>query len=1144
MPTIAPELIAFIAIAYVFLLFYIAYVGDKQPVSPFLSRNKSIVYSLSLAVYCSSWTFFGAVGSAARDGWEFFAIYLGPIIVFIFGYRFIQRIIILSKQQNITSISDFLSSRFGKNRTVAVWVTLIAVIGSLPYISLQLHAISLGFSTLSTASENLTASPSFWKDTAFYSTILLAFFSIFFGTRHLNATEHHRGMMNAVAFESLVKLLAMLLVGYLAITLVLAQFSFQQITNQPFQLSNIGSSESTFSWLDFGTKLLLSMGAIILLPRQFQVAVVEADDHHQMKTARWLLPIYLLLISIAVIPIALAGLLLLPTGGNADLFVLHLPQNKGFLTLALIAFIGGISAATGMVIVASISISTMVCNDVIMPILIRSHLVSNKRQDLSRIILIIRRISIVLIMLAAYGYLNLSGNNQQLANMGLLSFAAIIQLAPALIAGMYWRRANQNGVNWGLGLGFTIWAYCLLMPNFTSAQTLNALFAQISWLHPHHLFNVPFSSSLTHGVFWSLLVNVSGLVIGSFRFAPSMLDKIQASLFTHAHISSSPNQQFVAKATVKNARVLCENIIGINATQKLLSPYVEYGQLTPKIIQNIERAIAGVIGASSARHIITTQLLGDDVTAEDLFVMMDETTQALQFNQDILQASFENMSQGISVVDKKLRLVAWNSRYQSMFDYPTALLNIGTPIENLIRFSAERGDCGPGDIDQIIERRLSYLRTGNSYTSERERHGVYIKINGNPIPGGGFVTSFTDVTEQKTSAALSEKLQSVTVNKTQFLAAASHDLLQPINAARLFTNSLIDRPDIKQTDNDILLKKIDSSLVNADKLLRALLDISKLDTGVLRPKIRAFSIDDILQELKTELTPLALQKGLSIKFMPSRAMVSSDQTLLRSILQNLISNAIRYTQNGKVLVGCRAQAGHLHVHILDTGCGIDDDDLENIFVEFYRIKNTSSRQQGLGLGLAITKRLSNLLAHPITVQSIRNKGSHFNIRIPRYFGEVIKLAKQSTWAPASKLQGLSIIYLENAVASREAMTALLTNWGCKIHSYETYQQALMAVKSSTFKIDLILADYQLDNEETGLDFLYHAQTILPAINGVLVTAEQDSAIKEQTLQSGYTFLAKPVDPAALRSILTSIVRSVNKKVPKLIQRNLLYGKQP
>ena len=1175
MRTFSIELISLIAIAYVSILFIIAYRGDQKSSSEFYERNKSLIYSLALAVYCSSWTFFGAVGSATRSGWDFLAIYLGPILVFIFGYRVIQRIIIISKQYSITSISDFLSSRYGKSRHIAVLVTFIAVVGSLPYISLQLHAISMGFTTLTTAQNSVEvfqkSSESFWRDIAFYSAIILALFSILFGTRHLSVTEHHRGMMNAIAFESIVKLVAILFVGLYATQLLFSNFNLEQILHQPFKLTSPSSSHSQFSLIDFTTKLFLSMGAIMLLPRQFQVAVVEADDHRQMKSARWLFPLYLLLISLVVVPIALAGLMLLPGSDNADFFVLLIPQRNDQFSLAIIAFVGGISAATGMVIVASISLSTMVCNDVVMPLLIRSKNINvQNNPDLSQLILRIRRITILVILLLSYGYYKLSGSNQQLANIGLLSFAATIQLAPAMIAALYWQKANQRGVMLGLFAGFLAWFYCLLMPNFIAHETLDTLYVNFSWLHPHHLFGIEFLSPLTHGVVVSLALNSFLLILGSLRHTPNVLDKIQASIFTHTYVKDkilTPATNLTGNATIANARLLCENIIGASSTQRLFSdrqgilnhPLNDSDMVDKVLIEKIERAIAGVVGASTARHIITTQLLGDDVSAEDLFVMMDETTQALQFNQDILQASFENISQGISVIDKDLNLIAWNTRYKDMFQYPEELLKIGTPIDQLIRYNLEQNFIGEGEIKTQINKRLVHLRKGTIYTSQRERDGIHIKINGNPIPGGGFVTSFTDISQSVESAEflkrtnevleerviertkdlerlnqqlqteytntlqLSEKLKSVTKSKTRFLAAASHDLLQPINAARLFTNSMIDYPNRLGKNDDSLLAKIDSSLVNADKLLRALLDISKLDTGTLSPEISNFAIQDLMHDIETELSPIADKKGISIKFIPCSKFVTSDKTLLRSIIQNLVSNAIRYTQEGRILVGCRSAGTDLIVQIYDTGTGISEENLELIFNEFHRIQNPADNEnQGLGLGLAITRRLAEILGHTIQVNSKLNSGSMFSVTVSRYFGEVVNLSTNKIWTAAANLNNLKVLYLENSLDSLEAMTILLTNWGCEVISCQNYDQAMKVHDEHEGNIDVFLADYRLETTNTGLDFLNTISANEGEQTCILITAEQDPLIKKATLDNGHFYLSKPVEPAALRSILTRL----------------------
>ena len=1278
MNIISSELLALAGILYISLLFYIAYRGDRADPN-FKLGNSGVVYSLSLAVYCSSWTFFGAVGTASSRGWDFFAIYLGPILLFLFGYRLIQRIIIISKQQNITSISDFISSRYGKSRNIAVLVTCIAVLGSLPYISLQLQAISMAFNAVTTdlASEIVGKKGTLLSDTAFYSTIVLATFTILFGTRHLNATEHHRGMIQAIAFESVVKLFAILLVGYFSYRLLSSQTNIGQIDWLQLPTDD-GDAGSSWSTADFVTRMLLSMCAILLLPRQFHVTVVEADNHRQINTARWMLPGYLFLVSLVVLPIAISGSYLLPAGGNADLYVLNLPLAFGQSSLATLAFIGGLSAATGMVIVAAISLSTMVCNDIVMPMLINiPRLKILERSDLNRVILTIRRIVIILIMLFSYAYYRVSDTSQGLANIGLLSFAAISQFAPAVIAGLYWQQANQRGAIAGLSLGFGVWAYCLLLPNFVSSAELDLMFAAVPWLHPQHLFGVSGLSPLTHGVMWSLLLNFLAVVIGSLRFDPSLLDKIQASIFLHTIQQKEPATRDATQhqlGSAQDARILCERIVGERQTAKIFSTLESSGKITNpgmpvtrQLVQEVERAIASVIGASSARHVVAKTLLGEDFSAEDLVMMMDETSQAISFNRELLEASFENISQGISMIDRQARLVAWNNRFVEMFDYPADFLYVGMPAEDLFSYSAEKGEYGPGDATDQVDQRMARLHAGQPHQSERRRtDGSYIKSQGNPMPGGGFVISYTDITEQKrneqalmeseqnirfytdnlplmicyvgldrkvhfsnnaynsalgvsrleiletpgailfseqtdqsheqhVSAALAgntvrfstrcvddsgivthfqvnyipqideqgvvsgffgyyqditqnvaaedllrkvneeleqrvtdrtrdleqlnNQLQRVTESKTRFLAAASHDLLQPISAARLFNQSMQEQTSDGREEMRSLSERVDHSLVSADKLLRALLDISKLDAGSTSAEFVNFDLYEVLDELEVEMAPIAEQKGIRLIVRKRHIGIRSDRRLLRSMLQNLISNAIRYTVEGSVLVGCRLGGERVNIQVFDTGIGIEKKDLKLIFNEFHRVRNHHKSQDGngIGLGLAITQRLSVILHHPVSVASNPAHGSCFAILVQVKKDNIVPYKARQPWSPAGRLNGLQVLCVENVEDVLDATRILLNKWGCIVTPCAIAEKAIAALKMHQF--DAVLADYSLDSIVTGMDILEQAkQNEFPPLC-ILVTAEQDTTIRSSARDQGFYFLPKPVDPSSLRSVL-------------------------
>lgn len=1147
---------------YIFVLFLIAYFGDSDYQNASLNHNNNVVYALSLAVYCSSWTFYGAVGTAATDGLDYLAIYLGPCLIFLFGYPMMRRIILICKQNSITSISDFISSRYGKDRHIGVLVTCIAVVGSLPYIALQLKAVSSSYLVLISSRTELPAGGFISDNIALLTGIALALFTILFGTRHLDATEHHKGMILAVAFESIVKLVAILAVGYYAMYLLMdnsAHSNFSQfLGSAPFSGA---FAENNSTWASFLTKTLLSTSAIFLLPRQFQVAIVEARDHHQFKTAMWVMPVYLVLTSVIVIPIALSGMVLLPDS-QADLYVLTLPLTAGNDTLALIAFIGGLSAATGMVIVAAISLSTMVCNDLVMP-----YLISVKRlnilnhNNLNNIILIVRRVAIVALIAGAYGYYVLIDSNALLANIGLVSFAAIIQFLPAVLCALYWRNANRKGVFWGLLCGFVIWGYTLMLPTILSAESVDAIFGKGAWLHPQALFGLSFDNPLTHGVFWSLSVNIGLLVWYSKREAQSVLEKIQASRFSNTVsqvtdlTDDGAKQPYIVHPDA--LRILAERIIGVHNTSVLFSQFeqrnkvslTQSNQVDRRLISLVQTAIAGVIGTTSAQKVIADSLLGDEEYLEEVTSFVDETSSVLKFNRNLLQTTLQNITHGISVVDSDSNLVIWNDQYLKLFDYPDGLIYVGKPLREVLEHNAERGDFGDKNKALEISKRLKYLERRSPYSTVRQRaNGTTIKAIGEPMPGGGFVTTYEDITEgirasellrkaneeledrvrerTRELEALTQELERNTRSKTHFLAAASHDLLQPINAARLFTHSISERSADQNAVRELAVN-VDQSLVTANELLRALLDISKLDSGGIQPESSNMDLVKFVESLVGELQPSAHDKQVSLQQQIDPITVRSDKQLLHSVMQNLVSNALRYTASGgKVVVNTELlDDAQVKLSVQDSGAGIAEQHLDQIFNEFYQIKTGSkSNARGLGLGLSIVKRISKLLDLQVAVESVENKGSTFSIRLPVLEArETVpeKVAKSSNVA-FSRLSGASILCLDNDESVLEAMRTLLQSWGCVVTSVATYKQGVNVLNESQF--DVVLADYRLDYDETGLELLsvasvIHGEKNTSNINGVLITAEQDKSLNKQASDLGFHYLAKPIEPASLKSLL-------------------------
>jgi Na+/proline symporter len=538
------ELILLCAFAYIGLLFAIAYVGDKRAEIGRSIISNSYIYALSLAVYCTAWTFYGSVGRAATAGLGFLPVYIGPTLALALGWLVLRKIIRISKVQRITSIADFIASRYGKSPTLGSVVTIIAVLGVVPYISLQLKAISTSYLIIKEY-PNLHVPRHFaqfpvFHDTAFYIALILAVFTILFGTRHLDATERHEGLVAAIAFESMVKLLAFLAVGSFVTYGMNGGFSdiFQRAAAVPELKQAFTMGNWIGSYGNWSIHIFLSMMSVMFLPRQFQVTVVENVNEEHLHKAIWLFPLYLLAINIFVLPIAFAGVLHFRGAGmDADTFVLTMPISAHQGGLALLVFIGGMSAATGMVIVATIALSTMICNDLVMPVLLRLPFPAlTQRQDLSTIVLAIRRGSIILVLLLGYAYFHFVGDYYTLVSIGLISFTAVAQFAPSILGGIFWKRATGAGALSGLIAGFLVWLYTLVFPSLIQAGFLDKRLLTegpfgLAALKPFQLFGLGDFDYIAHAVFWSMLANLS-LFIGVSLFSrQSAIEHTQASLF-------------------------------------------------------------------------------------------------------------------------------------------------------------------------------------------------------------------------------------------------------------------------------------------------------------------------------------------------------------------------------------------------------------------------------------------------------------------------------------------------------------------------------------------------------------------------------------------------------------------------------------
>lgn len=1138
-----------VSLAYLGILFLIAWYGDRQ--KSWLSGWRPWIYSLSIAVYCTSWTFYGTVGQASRDMWSFLPIYLAPIVVFTFGWRILARLILVTKREHITSIADFIAARYGKSQGLAIMVTLIAVIGILPYIAMQLRGITMG---LEVVAPNLLHDLGYQDlQVSWFVMGILAVFSMLFGTRHIDNTEHHRGMMMAVAFESVIKLVAFLSVGIFVVYLIYQapDTSMISLAKQYYQAPNIPT---------IAIHMVLAMAAIICLPRQFHTAIVENDQAHDLHTARRVFPIYLFLMGLFVLPLSLAGQYLL-ADTSADSYVINVPLSAGADHIALLAYLGGTSAASGMVIVSTIALTIMVSNDLVWPMLLRRMKLSTaKPEHISGLLLNIRRIIIGLLLLAAWGFYQVLDQVSSLSVMGLLSFAAIAQFAPAVLGGLYWRQGNKQGVYVGLTLGFLVWLATLMQQTNMFAGSENTNFLVWMLTPPLWLQSLDLHAS-DWGMALSLVVNTVTYIVVSQCTRTSLSDRLQAASIVGTPMPESEDVSiYQSRVTVGELEMLASRFVGRKRARTAFQLFwsqhggrdLPQNQASAQLIRHTERVLAGVFGASSARLVLTSALKGRNMQLEEVATIVDEASELYDFSRGLLQGAIEHISQGIAVVDKQLRLVAWNQRYLELFDFPPGLIQVGRPIAEVIRHNAQQGLCGPGDPEAHVRRRVEHLERGTKHTSSRIREdGQVIEVQGNPMPGGGFVMSFSDITafrraEQALKEAnetledrvqertyelenLNTKLISATQSaeqasqsKSRLLAAVSHDLMQPLNAARLFASSLSETATDDNTKQ--FSSHIESALGAAEDLIGDLLDISRLESGKVPTEIKGFVLRDVLDKLDAEFSVLATEQGIDFHRIPTNLVVESDPKLLRRALQNLLTNAFRYSQKenhlSRVLLGVRRCGEQVRIEVWDNGTGIPPEKQNEIFDEFTRVDENRA-DQGLGLGLAIARGITRLLGHQIELRSWPDRGTVFSITLNK--GQLQPTMDQAISVPEpTPLANIKVLCVDNESDILLGMQALLERWGCEVRTATDLKQSLQAIEQDWCP-EVVFSDYHLDQGRTGLEVLQQLrQSLGDSFVGVVITADRSTEVGQAIENGGFQLLAKPVKPLKLRAVLNRL----------------------
>lgn len=1120
-------LISIVAVSYLGLLFLLAYWAQNTPQKSLVSNPW--VYSLSLGVSCTSWAFYGIVGQASTTGQWLAPIYIGTIAMMAFGWPLLLKLLRKTRQLNLSSIADFLATRYENRAGLAALVTLIVLLGTIPYIALQLRAMSQSFDIVTgTYRSGLSSTISI--------TIILILFSILFGARTATLNRQNPGLVFTIAFSSIVKLLALTIIG-LYVTFSLFN-GFEDILSLsedklPHPIQTDGYT--------IAAQILLGALTVFTTPALYHMIIMENNRERDLEVARWAYPLYLIAINIFVLPIALAGQLSFGDSINADTYVLTIPLFYQQTWISVVVFVGGLAAAISIVVVAGIVLSNMIITDWITPLLVRYEISGRRLQmQLSKQLLQYRRVSIAVVLLLALLFERTVEQEHHLANIGVLAFVLLVQLAPSLIGAIYWRSSGSKGAIGGLMAGTLVWAYCILFPVLAPhSPTVEFGPLGISWLKPTGIFGITNLDVTVHGLFASLTINTLVFLSHSFFTKRSVAEEIQADIFVQ-----TPNQRTSYALTYSDLLHLLRRFIDEAAANKMrehIPPGSSlHARAEPTFIESTHQQLSSILGSTSTKLVMSaaTERDSSGLGLNQVANIVDEASQLFEFNRELLQAAVENIAQGIAVVDSDMRLVAWNKRYAELLEYPDGLLNVGMPVADLLQLNIERGIINENDPDNAIEKRLQFMRDGHVHHIQRELpSGKIIEIRGKPMPGGGFVSTYADISDYiKTQRALTEanenleqrvqdrtqalmeatvKAEAANSSKTRFLTAASHDLMQPFNALSLFTDMLHQK--IKGTELSQLTTQISQSLEHVEALLTDLIDISKLDSPEPATQLETFPLHEVMAPLANELNIIAQQKDVEFRYVPSSVLIHGDRKLIRRLAQNLVTNAVQYVSRGskkpKVLLGVRRKKHVAQLIVIDNGPGIPEDKQEIIFKEFERLSK-DAKHPGLGLGLAICERVATALGTKIELVSYEGEGSIFSVTFPIMEQNTPKeIAIKDAPKPSLDIRHLKVLIVDNDAFSLSALEQLLRAWQCDVITWDGNPPF---PDYGTAGPDLVIADYHLDTDQNGIDLIISMGLSCPSI---ICSADSSEALRQACIDNNIGFIRKPIKPLSLKRLI-------------------------
>jgi signal transduction histidine kinase len=1081
---------------------------------------RSVAYGFSLATLGTAWTYFAGIGNATFGNWTGIANAIGPIAASTIGLPIWYRIARLAKQENAGSLADFMAARYGKSMALGALATLVSMVGTLIYLALQLML-------LTEVIIYFTGQPNWTHAISFVMMATLIVTAILVGARKPNLTEYNRGFVHMIAFEAVLKI-----VGLLAAALIFVYLLGWHGFSSGFSLAPITTSHRfDFTFIMFA---ILCTTATFTLPRQFHLSFVMLERLEDLK-GLWIYPVYFLvwIVCIYVIAEALRAGLALPDI-NSRIQVLAVPYEKGWTIGTAIILLGGLSAGAGVVIVELTAISSMVSNELIIPVVSRYWNRYGRRIDAGRNVTNIRRVSLVVYGFAAWLCYASLGPEVHPFNLAIVSLTFSAQLAPALIGGIYWRRANEIGAIMGILVGMFTWVLI-----FSSGPLEHVAIIDILW--PYHR-NLTFSMA----AFGSLSLNILVFIIVSQHARPRLIDAIQADSFVGLSRESPALLSSRMQATVGDLRRLLIQFLGEEEARRTLLEFevgMHTGRLeddalvTPTLVLTAERILAGVVGAPSARNVIALTLAGDQQEAASLSRLLDEAGLAIIFSRELLLRTLEALEEGVGVVDSEMRLIAWNAHYLDLVDLSLDQVHVGKSLHRLLAEGESRPVLSP--VRAALRERMDHIYEGLPLQEEVTLDdGRIFRLFGTRIASEDYLMTLTDVTDMRRAAmvlsrsneelersvrdrtqeliALNEQLVQANVlaeqasnSQRRFVAAASHDLVQPLHAARLFIGTALaeSEPGSNLTP---LLERADIAIEGAHRLMRALLNLSKLEMGAAKPKLAPIELAPFLDSIADEFRAQADAAGLELISLPTRFRCMTDRDLLRSMLQNLVANAIRYTECGRVVIAARYAGENVRIEIRDSGVGMAPEAFDRAFREFKRLNQGQRMAEGAGLGLSIVARIGQVLGHKVSVRSLPRRGSTFAVSVPATATAVQHIPHRRT--PVD-LRGLRVLCVDDERDILVGTAALVTRWGGVVTTAYSAEQALELEP----QWDVAIADYLLGDGMNGLELLHR---IGPhCAMRILISATADSIAEDTLSQHDIRVMEKPLSPISLQAVL-------------------------